>query len=62
MKSMTTLYADNGMILTDGEIYGTTIQLAEGKIADGIREISLEEYNAILKAEKEEALNVNKEE
>ncbi len=51
MKSMTTLYADEGMILTDGENFGTTIQLAEGRTADGIEEISLEEYNKILEAE-----------
>ena len=53
MKSMTTLYADEGMILTDGESYGTTMQLAQGRTADGIREISLEEYDKILEAELE---------
>ena len=56
MKSMTTLYADEGMILTDGENYGTTMQLAEGRIADDIREISMEEYNNILEAEAKKAL------
>ena len=57
MKSMTTLYADEGMILTDGEIYGTTMQLAEGRTADGIKEISLEEYDEILEVEADQALD-----
>lgn len=56
MKSMTTLYADEGMILTDGENYGTTMQLAENRTADDIKEISLEEYNSILETEANEAL------
>lgn len=56
MKSMTTLYADEGMILTDGENYGTTMQLAENRTADDIREISMEEYNNILEAEAKKAL------
>lgn len=58
MKSMITLYADEGMILTDGEIFGTTIQLAENRTADGIKEISLDEYNRILEAEEEETTEV----
>lgn len=53
MKIMTTLYADEGMILTDGENFGTTISLAEGQTAESIKEISLEEYNQILEAEAE---------
>lgn len=54
MKSMITLYADEGMILTDGETFGTTMQLAEDRTADGIKEISLDEYNKILEAEENE--------
>lgn len=53
MKSMTTLYADEGMILTDGENYGTTMQLAEDRTAEGIKEISMDEYEAILKSQEE---------
>ena len=56
MKSMITLYADEGMILTDGENFGTTMQLAEDRTADGIKEISMEEYEQILK--EEEDINV----
>ena len=58
MRTMITLYADEGMILTDGENFGTTMQLAENRPADGIREISMEEYNNILEAEAQEATEV----
>lgn len=54
MKKMITLYADEGMILTDGENYGTTMQLAEGRTAEGIKEITEEEYNKILESGAEE--------
>ena len=38
------LTASDGMILTDGEIYGTKIYLAAGMSPDAFREISLEQY------------------
>jgi hypothetical protein len=45
---MTTLYADEGMVLTDGEHYGTTVSLAEGENGDNYREITKEEYETKL--------------
>lgn len=51
MKQMITLYADEGKILKDGDIFGTTMQLADGKTADGVTEITLEEYEEITSVE-----------
>ena len=51
MKTMITLFAEEGMVLTDGESYGTTMQLAIGMSADKIREIPLEEYNKTIESE-----------
>ena len=45
--------AKNGMIFTDGEIYGKKIYLAEGESADKFYEITDEEYWEIM-AESEE--------
>ena len=44
MKTRTVLYADKGKILTNGEIYGKKIFLAEGANERGFYEISEEEY------------------
>lgn len=51
MKQMITLYADEGKILKDGDVFGTTMQLAEGKTAESITEITLQEYEKILETE-----------
>jgi hypothetical protein len=56
MKQMITLYADEGKILKDGDTFGTTMQLAEGKTAEGITEITLEEYEAIMSNEEPETM------
>lgn len=52
MKTRKVLYADEGKVLTNGEIYGTRIYLAEGMNGYDFYEISAEEYAAIM-AEKE---------
>jgi hypothetical protein len=51
MKTRKILYAEEGKILTNGEIYGTRIYLAEGMTADGFYEISAEEYAAVMAAQ-----------
>jgi len=55
MKVRNILYADDGKVLTDGEIYGREILLEVGRDANEFKEISVEEYEEILKAQ--EALN-----
>ena len=40
------LTASEGMILTDGEVYGTDIFLAEGMPEEGFYEIPIAEYEA----------------
>lgn len=41
------IIADEGMILTDGEIYGRVIYLASGRSSGEFHEITEEEYNRL---------------
>ena len=47
MKIRTTLYADEGMMLTDGERFGKIVHLAEGADVAAWREITQEEYQEL---------------
>lgn len=52
----TSIKASDGMILTNGEIYGSEIFLAEGLSAEDFHEISRAEYALIAEAETEHEL------
>lgn len=51
MKKRIVLYADKDKVLTNGEIYGAQIFLAEGESPDDYREITQKEYQSILDGE-----------
>lgn len=42
------LYAEDGMVLTDGNVYGKVIYLAEGADVSAFWEIPEEEYEAVM--------------
>lgn len=50
------LIADDGKILTDGEIYGRVIFLGKDRTVDEFYEITEEEYNNILDEEEAESV------
>lgn len=59
MNNRTPLIASDGMILTNGEIYGTTIYLANGLDASAFYEITIEEYRKLLEEQSESPFNNN---
>ena len=48
------LIADEGKVLTDGEIYGTEIILAEGVDESAFYQITREEYEKIIESRAEQ--------
>lgn len=50
MKILKNIYADEGKILTNGEIYGKGHLLAVGESETDFYEITEAEYNAIMEA------------
>jgi hypothetical protein len=54
MKTRTTLYAEEGMILTDGDNFGRIVHLAVGADASKWHEITEEEYEEILARQQEQ--------
>lgn len=53
MKMRKIIYADEGKILTNGEIYGRQIYLAEGVSETDFHEITEAEYEEILREQEE---------
>lgn len=54
MKTRTVLYAEEGMVLTNGQIYGKQIFAAEDLDISGFYEITEEAYAKLLEEEKGE--------
>ena len=51
---LTMLEADEGMVLTDGTNYCSSVLLRKGETAEGWSEITQEEYNELLPQEVED--------
>ena len=60
MKARIVLYADPGMVLTDGKTYGKQIFLGDGRSAEEFHEITDEQMATIQQAQME-ALGVTQE-
>ena len=57
MNNRIVLTADEGYVYTNGEIYGTTIYLAENMNADDFTQITREKYEQIIKDQNSELAN-----
>lgn len=51
---LTMLEADDGMVLTDGTNYCSSVLLRKGETSDGWSEITQEEYNELFSQEVED--------
>ena len=51
------LVADEGYVYANGEVYGSTIYLAEGESAENFRQITREQYEAEMLMQNESAQN-----
>ena len=54
-----TLIANDGMVLTNGEIYGKELYLADGMSADMFHEITQAEYDEIMARDETDILAEN---
>lgn len=54
MKTREVLYADDGMVLTDGAHYGKVIFVGDGKSAEDYTEITEAEYETIMAEQENE--------
>ena len=52
---LTMLKADEGMVLTDGTNYCSSVLLREGQTEEGWSEITQEEYEEIIRPQEEES-------
>ena len=55
MEKIIVIYADEGMVLTNGKTYGTMIFLAKNENEDDYHEITKVEYDNMLAVEESEA-------
>ena len=53
MKTRLILYAEEGMILTNGEAYGKEIYLGQNDVPENWHEITDAEYEEVLKQQEE---------
>lgn len=54
MEERIVLYANEGKVLTNGEVYGTVIYLADGVSESAYYEITQEEYEEVLRRQEEQ--------
>lgn len=54
----TSIKANEGMILTNGEIFGSEIFLADGMSKEDFSEITIAEYEEILNAQAEDTMPI----